>query len=137
MPHIAAYHPFRFCQLSCLASASRGSTYDACIRRVLIQHPFLLVCSFSIKTMVAHCLNCNHCKCADWLTVPLLVFSSDVVHELKILVGNMQGRSAAEGLLRASKGFVWLLIIYATYHEPVYISPSHPPYRTRCPTCIA
>ena len=59
---------------------------------------------------VAHCPTCKHCKCADSIIVALHGFSSDAVHEVRILLQNMQGRSAAEGFPRASKGFVWLLI---------------------------
>ena len=80
-----------------------------------------------LRRAVAHCLNCKHCKCADSIIVALHGSSSDAVHELRILLQDMQGRSAAEGFLRASKGFVWLLISMQHISSQCIISRAHSP----------
>lgn len=79
------------------------------------------------RRVVAHRPNCKHCKCADSIIVALHGFSSDAVHELRILLQNMQGRSAAEEYLRASKGFVWLLISMQHISSQCIISPAYFP----------
>lgn len=62
------------------------------------------------RTLVL-CLKCQHCKIVDSIILALFAFSSDAVHELRILLQNMEAMStAALGSIGASKKIVWLLI---------------------------
>lgn len=55
--------------------------------------------------------------------MPLLVFSSDAVHELRNYAAKYAGRSAAEGPIGASEGFIPLLIISSMHYQwPEYMS---------------
>lgn len=87
---------------------------------------------------LVHCLKCQHCKNVDSIVFALFAFSSDAVHELRILLQNMQAMSTAVGSIGPSKKIVWLLITIQHISDH-YICPpgtASVKYR-RCLACSA
>lgn len=87
------------------------------VHRMQVSSIFLAITLFYwydaslLRPKLAHCFTCKHFKYDDSAIVTLLVFSSDAVHTLSLLLQNMQATSAAKGSSgRASKKFIWLLI---------------------------